>query len=329
MRKHVVAAILLVTAAGCMKMAPEPKMARYTRDHLSVCSFNIRFLGLYKKKDCTALASILDDYDIVVVQELVAPPVDGIYPDGETYTADPEAAKFFEAMETRGYAYVLSEEDTGTNDEIHTSSSATEWWVAFYKPQAVQRATDLPGGFLAADRSNHPDYERVPYAFAFRTGDGCLDFVLISVYLQPGDSSSDRTRRKHELASVAAWIGENDAQEKDFIILGDMNIYTSAELADVTPAGYLSLNDECRSTNTMASSPKPYDHVMYNTEYTTEMDTDFDLVVIDLVEAMRGLWIDPNASYPGDPYDHNLCGQYYSDHDPVVFRIRVPTRDDD
>jgi hypothetical protein len=68
---------------------------------------------------------------------------------------------------------------------------------------------------------------------------------------------------------------------------------------------------------------------MYNTTYTTEMDTDFDLVVIDLIEAMHSLWTDPAASYPGDPYDHNLFSQCYSDHHPVVFRIAIPAEDDD
>jgi len=329
MRRYIVAVTLLTISAGCTGVAQKPMMALDAGDHLTVCSFNTRFLGQFKKKDCPALASILRDYDIVVVQELVAPPVDGIYPDGETYTADAEAAKFFDAMEDLGFSYVLSEEDTGTNDEIHSPTSATEWWVTFYKPQSVQCANDLPHGFLAADRSNNPDYERVPYAFGFRSNNQNVDFVLISVHLQPNNSPSARARRKHELASIATWITAHDAKEKDFIILGDMNIYTPAELADVTPAGYLSLNDECRPTNTNASSPEPYDHVMYNTTYTTEIDTGFDLVVVNLVEAMRGLWTNPNASYPGDPYDGNLFGQYYSDHNPVVFRMMVPSQDDD
>ena len=72
-------------------------------------------------------------------------------------------------MQAQGYAYLLSEEDTGTKDRIHLINSATEWWVSFYRPEQVQPAPDLPVGFLAEDRSDHPDYERVPYAFGFRT----------------------------------------------------------------------------------------------------------------------------------------------------------------
>lgn len=298
-------------------------------DSLTICSFNIQFLGHFKKKDDSALAGILEDYDIVVVQELVAPPIAGTYPDDTAYTADTESAKFFEAMDTLGFSYKLSEEDTGTNDEIHKSSSATEWWVAFYKPGAVNCVSDIPSGFLAEDRSNHDDYERVPYAFAFRTTDDKLDFVLISVHLQPGGSTSDKARRKQELTAISEWIDDNDDNEKDFIILGDMNIENATELADATPSGYLSLNDECRATNTNPNSPKPYDHVMYNITTTTEIDSVYDLKVIDLVEAMKASWSSTVDEYPGDPYNHNEFRQYYSDHHPVVFRIKATVEDDD
>ncbi len=300
-------------------------------DTLEICSFNIQFLGSFKKRDDSALADFLKFYDIVVVQELVAPPYAGAYPNGEPYKGDKESAEFFDAMKTHGFSYLLSEEDTGTGDEIHQNGTATEWFVTFYKQAAVQTATDLPAGFLAEDRSNHPDYERVPYAFPFRSANGAVDFVLISVHLQPGDAPDERERRAHELATIGNWIETNDDVEKDFIILGDMNIYDAEELAAVTPTGFLSLNDECRLTNSLSINPskgEPYDHVMYNTTHTTEIDTHFDLEVINLVDAMRSYWTSSDP-YPGDPYDHNTFKQYYSDHFPVVFKIIVPLRDDD
>lgn len=176
---------------------------------ISIASFNIQFLGHFKKRDNEALATLMKDFDIVVVQELVAPPTDGMYPNGEAYTADTESASFFQAMRSNGFEYKLSEEDTGTNDIIHKKTSTTEWWVAFYKPEALDVATDLPNGYLAADRSNNDDYERVPYAFSFRLGDGKTDFVLISVHLKQGSSASDKSRRKHELASISSWINAN------------------------------------------------------------------------------------------------------------------------
>lgn len=298
-------------------------------DHLTICSFNIQFLGHFTKKEDRALATILKDYDIVVIQELVAAPIAGTYPDGEAFTADSESAEFFETMEQIGFSYKLLEEDTGTGDEIHKSSSATEWWVVFYKPDSVEYVSDMPSGFLAADRSNHDDYERVPYAFAFRTPNKKVDFVLVSVHLQPGASAADKARRQHELTAIADWIASNIDEEKDFIILGDMNIEDAAELTVATPPGYLSLNDECRPTNTNLNNPKPYDHVMYNTTFTTEIDSEFDLEVINLIEAMEDLWASTEDEYPGDPYNHNQFRQYYSDHHPVVFRLKVSGEDDD
>jgi len=230
-------------------------------------------------------------------------------------------------MTALGFEYKLSEEDTGTNDQIHKKTTATEWWVAFYKPAIVDSVDDIPNGFLADDRSNHPDYERVPYAFAFRTDDGKIDFVLVSVHLQPGSSSSDKARRKQELSSIGTWINAHNDVEKDFIILGDMNIYNASELSNVTPTGFVSLNDECRPTNTNSNSAAPYDHVMYNPNVTVEVDQAFDIEVIDLISKMKPLWTEPDP-YPGEPYNHNQFKQYYSDHNPVVFQMVVSGDDD-
>jgi hypothetical protein len=300
-------------------------------DTLSVCSFNIQFLGHFKNRDNDALSDILKNFDIVVVQELVAPPYDGNYPDGEGYTSDTEASAFFEAMTKQGFEYVLSEEDTGPGELIHKKTSATEWWVAFYKSDKVSYATDLPVGFLAKDRSHNPDYERVPYAFPFRSVDSTFDFVLISVHLAPDESATDR--RKHELASISSWIDSKDDVEKDFIILGDMNIEDKEELNEIIPEGFVSLNDECTRTNTLINDnpgygAKPYDHVMYRPEYTSnEIDEEFDIVVLNLIELMKGYW-DGDSPYPGEPYDHNQFKQYYSDHSPLFFRLASNGDDD-
>jgi hypothetical protein len=228
-------------------------------------------------------------------------------------------------MIARGFDYVLSEEDTGPSDKIHSKSSSTEWWAAFYKKNKVKYALDLPEGFLAEDRSNNENYERVSYAFPFRSiANEKLDFVLISVHLAAG--AQEHERRKHELLSIVQWIEQNDDLEEDFIILGDMNIEDSTELADFLPAGYTSLNNECRRTNTLINSKpgggaKPYDHVIYRPQFTSEeIDEAYDLEVVDLIGSMKASWIKPDP-YPGDPYDHNLFKQYFSDHHPIVFRM--------
>lgn len=49
---------------------------------LKVASFNIQFLGHFKNKDDESLATLLEQFDLVFIQELVAPPTSGTYPDG-------------------------------------------------------------------------------------------------------------------------------------------------------------------------------------------------------------------------------------------------------
>lgn len=331
MRKCLIITCLLLSGigAGGYGCRPVQRAGPAVPKSLTVCSFNIQFLGHFKDKDNAALAEVVSGFDIVLVQELVAPPVAGTYPDGEPYTADPEAAAFFEAMEQQGFSWRLSPEDTGSGETIHTAGPATEWWVAFYRPGAVRYAADLPVGFLAPDRSNHADYERVPYAFGFRSLDDKLDFVLIPVHLNPGASTADRERRRHELAAVVAWVEAHDAVEQDFIIVGDMNIEGAAELVQVTPTGWVSLNDECRPTNTHPHRPRPYDHVMFRPQTTPEMDVQADLGVIDLVAAVRPFWTDTDEPFPGDPYDHNRFRQVYSDHHPITFSLLIGAFDDD
>lgn len=309
-----------------------PHIADASTGHLDIVSFNIQFLGNPKSRDEAALAALVSPYDIVVVQELVAPPFEGTFPDGTAYRPDPEAARFFEAMAASGFDYVLSEEDTGTNDNIHLNSTATEWWVTFYKPDVVEPATDLPQGYLAADRSNHPDYERVPYATAFRTLEGGNDFVLVSVHLKPGDGTADTSRREHELKTVASWVEAHDAVEKDFFILGDMNFKNCAEISAIIPMGYQALNTgtSCLMTNTNVNGPRPYDNVLLPASSANGLDGGGQFSVINLIEGMRVPWFeDFNAPYPGDvPYNHNAFRRRYSDHHPVTFKVLMGNDDD-
>ncbi len=296
---------------------------------ITICSFNIKFLGLYKKKDNDALAQLVGKYDMVVVQELVAPPDNSQYCDGTSYSEDLEADAFFDAMSTQGFDYSLSCEDTGRDENIHNRGSSTEWSVVFYKPDKLKIANDLPQGFLSEDRSAHPVYPRVPHAHSFRTLNGKMDFVVINVHLSPGKNKDEQ--RKTELSNIADWIDQHNARERDFYIVGDMNIEDAEELVEVTPRGFISLNDECRKTNTAVKSSKPYDHVMYRPASRAaldEIDEIFDFQVINLINQMRSTWQGPET-YPGDPYDRNLFPQYYSDHHPVLFRLNIPSKDDD
>ncbi len=294
--------------------------------YLKICSFNIQFLGNSKKRENAALAAMLAAFDVVVVQELIAPPCAGRYPDGTTYGPDPEAAAFVEQMEQQGFSYVLSEEDTGAGTKIHQNSSATEWWITFYRADIVEPAMDLPGGFLAAGRAANPLFARVPYAFPFRTRNGCFDFVLISVHLTADSGPANRAKRHSELAAIAEVVRMSSEYEKDFLILGDMNIENVQELQQTIPTSFAALGG---TVPTNVAGTAPYDQVFFRPEYTTQVDQETGCVVFDLIAAMQPTWNHPELTYPGEPYVHDLFRQYYSDHNPIGFIFRLPDADSD
>ena len=70
----------------------------FSQDTLKICSFNIQFLGNFKNKDNATLSEILKPYDIVVIQELVAPPFPGTFVDKTPYKVDEESKAFYNEM---------------------------------------------------------------------------------------------------------------------------------------------------------------------------------------------------------------------------------------
>ena len=315
---------------------------------VTIASFNIKWVGYYdKERDDEGLVDLVKACDVVVIQELVAPPDftkvgmpvnwpedRGMrYPNGDPLRFDDGATQFFSAMRKVGFdKFMLSEEDTGPGDRNHKNSAATEWFVAFYKSARLKSRGGpdtkcLPSsGFIANDLTANADYERVPFAFWFKTKSGTeMDFVLVSVHLQPDAGRKPRARRKQELGAIARYIereAHGQGKEKDWFILGDMNIQSCKELAEVLPARFKSLNDECRDTVPSVMN-RPYDHVMYRPDLTQAVDSHYDMVVIDLVQSVRHRWsVVGDGPYPGEPYKSRIFPKYFSDHNPINFRIK-------
>lgn len=300
----------------------------FSQDTLSICSFNIQFLGHFQNRENAVLADILKEHDIVVVQEMVASPKEGAYPDGTPYIKDNESAAFVSEMESRGYSYWISNEDTGPNKN-HTPTTASEWWIVFYKDQSVQPDTNRCYGFVSSPLVNNPVYERVPYAFPFRSVIGKSNFTLVSVHLKPGDSSEENAIRQKELNTLFSWVSTPIESNKDFYVLGDCNIYESSEFIHFKEKGITSLNESCQNTNTKlyesAAKGNPYDHVFYTT-YSNEDLLLNSFEVIDLKQEII------QHSKPGqfsiDPYVHDDFRTKFSDHVPIVFKI-VTGKDSD
>lgn len=278
---------------------------------IKAATFNIKWLGYSTERDDQALAQLLSDRDLVFIQELVAPPYPMTFPNGKAAKPDAEAAEFFDAMKAAGFEYVLSKEDTGTGDKIHINSAATEWFVAFYRPNTL---TVTSKGYIAADRSNHDDYERVPYEFEFKAVSSKQDFAVISTHLKPGDSKAEKKRRYHELKSIFDYANKemSSSSEKDYIILGDMNVYDCEVLDKKLQHGFVRANKYCLYSYLRFT--EPYDHVLYNPKHTQLSNYE----VIDMFEAFN---VDMSI-------DNKEMIAKYSDHHPIFFEILIEQDDD-
>lgn len=294
------------------------------QDTLNICSFNIQFLGHFKDRNNEFLAEVLSPFDIVVIQEMVAPPIDGVYPNGLAYKQDLESASFVQEMAKRGFQYWLSEEDTGPSRN-HLASTASEWWISFYRPDKVIPDSSRAFGFLSKIRAGNPTFERVPYAFPFSSLDGSSNFTLISAHLRPGDRSEDFLKRSQEINGVVDWIQKQTETNKDFYLLGDCNIYGEKELQPFHEKGFSSLNNQCLSTNTKMyedeSKGKPYDHVFY-AEHSTEDIIPSSFTVVNLFGLVQ------KAGMTFTPYDHDQFRTSFSDHVPISYQI-VTGKDSD
>lgn len=293
----------------------------FAQDTLSICSFNIQFLGHFQNRENSVLSEILKKHDIVVVQEMVSAPVAGNYPDGSAYKKDNESAAFVQEMENKGFSYWMSEEDTGPTKN-HTPTTASEWWIVFYKKDKVLPDTTRCKGFVSTPLVANAVYERVPYAFPFKAVKGPLNFTLVSVHLKPGDGKEETETRQNELKELFQWTSTQMESNKDFFVLGDCNIYDHSEFAAFSEKDVYSLNDDCKSTNTKMyeseDKGEPYDHVFY-TSYSKQDLVKGSFEVVDLLAEIR------KNSKPGrfnlTPYVHDDFRTMFSDHVPVTFKL--------
>lgn len=301
-----------------------------TAGTIDACSFNVKFLGMSTSRQDKTLTDLLTPYHLVIVQELVAPPYDGRYPDGVAFKGDAEAARFFNLMSEAGFSHYLSPEDTGKNKN-RVASSSSEWSVVFYRDE-VLRIDSAQCAYIGAPLVKHATFDRVPFRFHFSTTDGTLDFSVINVHL--ASEAKATAQRKAELQFIDLYAQSLYSTEKDFLIVGDMNIQSQAEYSVVLPPQWKSLNDACVNTNVAgshtASSGRPYDHVMYVPAHTTaDLDTTFDMQVIDIYERYYSTWSRENPEAAASSYWGNTFGATYSDHHPVVFRLVYGVGDDD
>ena len=320
MRRTISIGLLILLAASVGAAALES---------LTVCSFDINQLGYYAEKDGRALAHVLAHYDVVVIQGIVAPPYEGAFPNGDPYEPDAQVADFFDEMTDRhGFAYVLSEEDTGKRLINHSNEPWTEWFVVFYDPAKLEPADGLPQTYLAEDVSANPVYDRVPHAFSLQHVETGFDFVVISVHLHEGAEEADRVKRAEELRAIVAWIDGQTTEETEYLVVGSMGFADCSEILSATPADCRFLNPtyagDCLATDGALVPSRPHDGVLF--VQRVEVDYVFGLRVIDLVAGLAAVW-NPFNEPIEDAFEELGYARVISDHNPIVFRFQLASGD--
>ncbi len=108
---------------------------------------------------------------------------------------------------------------------------------------------------------------------------GSFDFVLLAAHAQWGTSAG----RVAELQSLADWVDlkrkEKACVDKDFIVVGDFNIETPAQLAALTSKGLQMpgrLKDKTYGTN--LAQNKRYDQILHYPDYPQNFSNEAGVV---------------------------------------------------
>jgi hypothetical protein len=301
-----------------------PPPAELAGAPLTLVTFTIDNIGVYTTRDNEALACMVAAYDLVVLHDLGAPPYPGSFADGEAYRPSQPAAVFFDAMRRAGFEYVLAPEDTGHVPTNKLNSGLTVWPVTFYKPNRVRLAQDRPSGYIDPDRTDNPNFDRVPFALAFETAEGGYDFIVVSVDL--AETREKASRRRFELSALTGWLSQYAADERDIFVSGGFDFTDCGELASSLPPVLIAVEEECQATDLGGKRPTSGWLVLEGATASLAGPP----AVLDMVAAMEPFWaIKFGPDYPGDPLDIPLFSQTYSSHRPVVLGVVPPPGDED
>ncbi|MFC1509190.1 T9SS type A sorting domain-containing protein [Candidatus Omnitrophota bacterium] len=174
-------------------------------EYITISSFNIAELGTSTPdKDHRAIADMIDEFDLIVVQEVqdkddgganhIAAIVDTLNlsaPSPYSYFVIPGAGRGYPGNE--GYAYI-------------------------YRSPVVLDESYIPAYGL---KDTEVDYGRVPGWAYFRAGN--FDFMIVTVHLH----WSDLDKRTAGVADLLAWLkvfaDRPETEERDLIVAGDTN----------------------------------------------------------------------------------------------------------
>lgn len=188
---------LVVAAALVAPLAAGPAAAA---DGLRIASWNVKHLGWADdKKDYAALATVLENFDLVGLQEVM-----------DLQAVD----RLVHMLETRTH------EAWGTirSHEIGRGSYK-EAYVFLWRESRVNY---LDGAVVYLDPGDR--FAREPLSARFQTEAGDLTVVLANVHVLYGDSRKDREAEARALADYWAWLEEVYPDTPNKLLMGDFNL---------------------------------------------------------------------------------------------------------
>ncbi len=294
---------------------PVPLPAGLAGPGLKIASFTIDELGIYTNRQNAALACLLAPFDLVVVQDLAAPPYPGSFINDEPYRPEIAATAFFDAMKAQGFSPIVAPEDTGPGDRLQLNSSLTAWPAFFLKDNRLMLSQDKPSGYIEPDRSANGTYSRVPFALFLTARDGTYDFLMLSLDLSDAGSAQ---RRRYELSAISTFLQQHDHGERDVFLAGTFDFSSCAEMQGSLPPDFDWLSAVCQASD--VSGKHPRDGIAMREGGSAEIAQ--QLTVIDLVAAMKPFWLyDHGPDYPGQPLNVWQFMQFYASHRPVAVRL--------
>lgn len=183
-----------------INQAPAPDPAINNVDNMKIAAFNIQVFGVSKSGKTDVMSIIVDivrNYDIIAIQEIR----------DASQTTIPHLMDKVNS-DNYQYDYVISERLGRT--------SSKEQYAYIFNTETV-KVTGEPHVYPEINGSDN--FHREPFIAAFSSTTGNFDAVLMIIHTDPDEA----TEEINSLDEVLTYSQNLYPDEKDFIILGDLN----------------------------------------------------------------------------------------------------------
>jgi len=185
----------LIILAGVLLLGSQSPAIAAAR----IASWNLKHLGWNNDKDLEAVASVIERFDLVALQEVMTP----------------AAAKQLAAIVSR-----QSGDDWGiAQSRALGDNSYKESYAFLWRKSVVENEG---GTTVYLDPGNRFAREPLSSRFTVTVDDKPLHLTLATVHITYGDRKADRSVEIRELDEYWQWLGQ--AFEGDRILMGDFNM---------------------------------------------------------------------------------------------------------